>query len=385
MADTTTIAPNGPAGVRFTVASRPQRRFSANQTANIASGPTSLQPIQLPATGFVRKISLYFNVTFAAASAGAVVAGDGPFNLVNAVTLTDATGQPIYQPVSGYNLYLLNKYLPSGVENVPEVFRSYQNPVQGPEYAYSTTSTAGSAVFRLDLDLEQDPNTGYGCIPNLDSNASLQLKIDLAAITNAFSGTGISAGSVQVIVSQWYWAPVSATTANVPNATTPAGFGDFVETRYETQTVTAQAENTVTATNRGGLIKGIIAVSRAAGARVAFPTTSNVGLVFDNNPIDEGIRVAEQQDYLRRTYGYIGSDAGTSYAPLSGGASGLDNGVLVWNFASFAGGRDSWLSTRVGTLLQLKLTPGASATQLELVTQLAQVRDAAAFYNTQSV
>jgi hypothetical protein len=45
-----------------------------------------------------------------------------------------------------------------------------------------------------------------------------------------------------------------------------------------------------------------------------------------------------------------------------------------------SGGRDSWLSTRVGSLLQLKLTPGASATQIELITRLAQVRDPAAFY-----
>src|SRR3954469_577555 len=90
------------AGIRFTVASRPQRRFSATQTVSNLAGATEFQPIQLPATGFVRKISLLFTASVTSASAGAVVAGDGPFNLISGITLTDATGQPIFQPVSGY-------------------------------------------------------------------------------------------------------------------------------------------------------------------------------------------------------------------------------------------------------------------------------------------
>src|SRR5690242_4243806 len=95
-------------GIRFTVASRPQRRFSNRQTVSNFSGPTSFQPIQLPATGWVRKLALYFTASFTAASGAAVVAGDAPWNLITNITLTDATGQPILQPVSGYNLYLIN-------------------------------------------------------------------------------------------------------------------------------------------------------------------------------------------------------------------------------------------------------------------------------------
>lgn len=376
-APTREIAPA--AGIRFTVASRPQRRFSATQTVSNVSGATSLQPIQLPATGFVRRIRLYITATMAASAGGAVVAGDAPFNLISGVTLTDATGQPIYQPISGYSLYLVNKYLGSGSihTNMP---RAWQNPHMGPEYAYSATATTGTATYRLDLDLEQDYSTGYGCIPNLDSNASLQLKVDVAAASVAFAGT-LTSSTVSVRVEQDYWAPVGPTTGGVPNATVPSGFGDFVETRYETQSVTAAAENTVTLTNRGGLIKGIIAVSRAAGVRTAFTASSNVGLVYDNNAIDEGITLESHKDVMRRAYGYMGADIGTSYAALTAGTvSGIDTGVLVWPFHALSGGRDSWLSTRVGTLLQAKVTPGASATSLEIITQLCQVKDAAAFY-----
>jgi len=368
------------AGIRFTVASRPQSRFSNAQTVVNLNGSTSFQPIQLPATGFVRRISMLFTQTATFASAGAVVAGDGPWNLINGITLTDATGQPIMQPVSGFNLYLINKYLPSGMEktNTPN---PWGTPQFGPEYAYSSTATTATAVFRLDLDLEQDYNNGYGCIPNLDSNASLQLKIDVAQYTNAFTGTTPSAATLSVRVSQYYWAPVGATVGGVPAQVTPDGFGDYVETRYETQPVSAATENTVSVTNRGGMIKGIIAISRAAGVRTAYTAGANVGLILDNNPIDEGIPLEEHNAVLRRTYGYIGTDLTTSYAPLSAGTlPGLDRGVQVWPFFTLSGGRDSWLSTRVGSQLQLKITPGASATSLELVTQLAQVKSAESFF-----
>lgn len=378
MSETKTIAPNG--GIRFTVASRPQTRFSNTQTVSNLNGATSFAPIPLPATGFVRKVALKFTASFTAASAGAVVAGDAPWNLISSVTLTDATGQPIYQPISGYNLYLVNKYLGSGgvKTNTP---RAWMNPHLGPEYAFTASATAGAATFRLDLDLEQDAQTGYGSIPNLDANAALQLRIDVAPYSVAFSGTTVSAASVSVTVDQHYWAPVGSSTGGIPNMTAPIGFGDYVETRYENQTVTASAENVINVNNRGGLVKGIIMVSRAAGARTAFTAGSNVGVVYDNNGIDEGIRLESQQDKTRRIYGYMGADVGTSYAPVTAGTvTGLDNGVLVFPFGDLSTGRDSWLSTRVGTLLQIKATPGASATQVELITQLAQVKDAAAFY-----
>ncbi len=367
-------------GIRFTVASRPQRRFSNVQTVNNASA-TSFQPIQLPATGFVRKISMYFTATVTFASGGALVAGDGPWNLISNITVTDATGQAIQQPISGFNQYLVNKHFSFGSMENTNHPRAYQNPQVGPEFAFAATGTSGTATFRLDIDFEQDFNTGYGCIPNLDANASLQLKIDVNPYTVAWTGTTASATAVSVRVCQHYWAPVNGTVGNAPAMTQPVGFGDYVETRYETQTVSASAENTVNVTNRGGLIKGIIAVSRAAGVRTAITANSNVGLLLDNNAIDEGITIEEHNDQVRRTYGYIGTDLTTAYTPIAAGTlPGLDRGVVVVPFGTYSGGRDSWLVTRVGSLLQIKLTPGASATQLELITLLAQVKDANAFY-----
>ncbi|HXK36335.1 MAG TPA: hypothetical protein VJ553_02040 [Candidatus Paceibacterota bacterium] len=376
----------GPAvgAIPFTIASRPQARYSASQASvsNFLAG-SSFQPIQLAATGWVRYIDLLFTATFTTASAAAVVAGDAPWNLVASVTLTDATGQPVFQPITGYNLYLVNKYLSAGNVNSPDNVAFASNPHLGPEFAYAASGTSGSATFRLRLEFEQDARTGYGCIPNLDSNASLQLKVDYSVYTVAFTGTTPSAATISMRVSQHYYAPVGTSLGGAAVNNMPIGAGDYVETRFETQAVSAAAENTVSLTNRGGLVKGTLLISRAAGVRTAITAASNVGVVLDNTPIFEGIPVEEWYAQMRRATGNIGADLTTSYAPLTAGVlAGLDRGVvpIPWDQLNVLT-RDSWLNTKVGSLYQVKITPGASATTLEAVTQLAQVRDAAAFYN----
>jgi hypothetical protein len=307
--------------------------------------------------------------------------GDAPFNLITGITLTDATGQPVQQPISGYNLYAVNKYLPGGSIN-SDMPRPYSNPQLSPEYNYAVTGgTAGTATWRLQIEFEQDYKTGYGCIPNLDSNASLQLKVDYGLGSLAFSGT-LTGSTISMRVSQEYWAPVSSSMGGAPVAVEPPGAGDYVETRYETQTVSASAENTVALTNKGGLIKGVIFVSRVpGGARIAYTAGANFGQILDNQPITEGIPIEEHYDLERRMHGYFGADLTTTYAPLTAGVnSGLDRGVVPVSYWGLSGGRDSWLATRVGSLYQVKFTPGATATQLEIITQIAQVKDPAAFY-----
>lgn len=368
-------------GIPFTVASRPQKRFANVQTVSNLAGGGSFQVVQLAATGWVRRVSLFFTQTVTSASAGAVVAGDGPFNLISGITLTDATGQPVMQPISGYNLYLVNKWLPGGsvATNNP---RPWENPQLSPEFAFASTATTGTATFRLDINFEQDFKTGYGCIPNLDSNASLQLKVDYAVYSVALTGTTTTAASLSMRTEQEYWAPVSGSLAGAAVEQAPPGAGDYLETRYETQTVSASSENLVNLTNRGGLVKGVLLVSRAAGVRTAITAASNLGILLDNQPINEGVPIESHYDQQRRMLGYHGADLTTSYAPLSAGVvSGADRGVVPINFDGLSGGRDSWLNTRAGSLFQIKVTPGASATTLEVITQLAQVKDAAAFYN----
>ena len=371
----------GAGSVSFPIASRVQRRFSQSPVVSPVNAG-SFPPISLPATGWVRRITLLVTGSMTFASGGAVVNGDGPFRALSGVTITDATGQPIQQPISGYNLYCVNKYSPRAQGN--NLTNPWENPVLSPEFNYVVNGGVTALfTYRLDIDFEMDSVTGYGCIPNLDSNASLQLKIDFAAFSTIFTGVTPSAQTLQVTVGQEYWAPVSSSQGGVAVDNAPPGAGDFLETRYETQPVSASSENLVTLTNRGGLIKNILLVSRAAGVRTAITPLTNLGILLDNQPINEGVKIEEHYDYHRRQYGYAGADvpAAGPFAPLAAGTlSGLDVGVVPINFDGLSGGRASWLNTRAGSLLQIKVTPGAGATQLEIITQMAQVKNHGAFF-----
>lgn len=371
----------GAGAIPFTIASRPQKRFSNIQTVSNLSAGGTFQPIVLAATGWVRKVVLLFTQSVTATTV-ALLAGDGPWNLVAGVTLSDATGQPIFQPVTGYQLYLINKYMPAGSTNGAwsPSFRS--SPQVGREHAYSGSGASGAATFRLVLEFEQDAATGYGCIPNLDSNASLQMKVDYAVASVAYTITTGTAATLSLRTSQHYWAPVGKSLGGSAVEVAPPGAGDYLETRYETQVVNASSENTIQLTNRGGMIKGVLLISRAAGVRTEFTAGANVGLILDNQAIDEGIPIEEQLAEVRRATGYIGAQLTTSYAPLTAGTlPGDDRGVFPFLFDIATPQRDAWLKTLIGSLLQVKVTPGASATQLEVVTQLMQVKDLSAFYS----
>lgn len=369
-------------GLKFTVASRPQSKYSAAQTVNNAAAG-DFQPIILNATGFVRRISLIFNASIAFASGAALVAGDAPFNLISLITLTDAAGRAIVQPVSGYTLSRINKYFSCGGLDT-SIPRVYGDPQVGSEFNYAVAGgTSGVATFRLDIDLEQDPVTGYGSIPNLDSNASLQLKVSYAAASAAFGGTTPSSQSLSVTVEQHYWATVSPTLAGRPVQQEPPGAGDYVETRYENKVVSGGSENLTDITSKGGMMRGLLLISRNAGARSDWQAATNFGIVLDNYDLDAGVKIETRLDKTRRTYGFIGAQLTTSYAPLSplGILPGLDRGVVAVNFGAESGGRDSWLPVRPGQVFQLRHTPAAGATQLEIVALIGTAASLSTFYN----
>lgn len=364
--------------VPFIKATRPQSRFGNVQTVSNLSASGSFAPIQLPASGHVRRLSFLVSATYTTSASAAVVAGDAPFNLISGITVTDATGTPVQSNISGYNQQLVNKYFPAGTTKNDS--QPYWAPQAGAEFAYAASGTSGSATFRIDVDFEQDANNGYMSIPNVDSNASLQVKVDYAAHSVAFGGGTASAATLSIRLDQDYYAPVSDSINNVPLSSAPPGVGDYLSLKYETQTVSAAAENIVTLASKGGILRGLLIVSRASGTRTAFTAATQFGVILDNTPIHDGVFVERWYDQMRRQTGYLGANVGTTIAPLTAGTvPGIDTGVLAVNFGRQNGGRSSWLPTKSGSQIQLRITPGASATTLEVISLVGNVGDKAAF------
>ena len=354
------------ASLPFPIASRAMSRFSFTETVALAAGIKPITPIQIPAVGYLRKIALKFTFT---GTGGSAWPTDGPASAISRIELRNAAGNPLFVPMTGYQLYLWNKWAH------PTVTAPYCAPYLG-EY----TQTAGTAAtFYLDLASEIDPETGLGSIPALASNRNYQLVIDAAPYTFVTGGT---AGTLTVEGVAHYWSePPASSTAGVAQETTPQGLGTVHQVQIDNQSVNP-GDKYVKLNNVGNFMRNIIFVLRnAAGARVdtSWPALSE--LYLDNEPMFY-LPKSDWRRQLRQQYGYTNT--------TQDAANGLDNGVFVLPFDALLGStagdpansRSQYLPTLDSSQLQLRGTNyGADTSTLEIITSSVIPRSTADIYS----
>lgn len=357
---------NNPAAIPFPIASRTMSRQSVVNTTVLSAGNTPTTPLQIPAVGYLRRLQLRFDMTF---TAGTAFPADGPFSLINTVELRTSSGNPLIVPMTGYQMYLINKY------GHPQV----QSPYSDPKYiAYSTTSGT-AASFYLDVPFELDPETGLGSIPALASNRSYQLGITYRSYSTV---TGATAGSVTVTAVAHYWSEPPATSASGLNQETqPQGLGTISQWLLETPSVNSGA-STLKLNNTGNLMRNIIFVARnAAGARTDGDWPSLVEFILDNEtlfylPKDDWKRAMRQQ------FGLAAASADV--------ANGLDNGVYVLPFDALVGSlsgdpansRSQYLPTLDSSQLQIKGSSfGGTISTVEILTNNITPSSSSDIYN----
>src|SRR5437868_3449745 len=83
----------------------------ANVDRSNAIGASSvlLGPDDVPAYGYLRHLLVYVQAT-GGTGAAAVAKEDAPWSAIQELTLHDVNGAPIVGPISGYDLFLINKY-----------------------------------------------------------------------------------------------------------------------------------------------------------------------------------------------------------------------------------------------------------------------------------
>lgn len=357
--------------IPFSLASRKMTRFSfsaGTQTLN-ASAPLPLSPIQLPAVGYLSHVNLEVTVTGTGGTTPAFTA-DAPFNVLQSVEFKTAAGNDIIVPLTGYQLYLANKY---GCQYAVSPFAD--NRV-GRQYS----ATAPSAHFFLQIPLELDAATGYGSIPALASNRSYQLNLTLAAIASVLSGTpGVT---VTINGTAHYWSePPASTASGAVQATAPSGVGTVSQWQIEMPSVTP-GDKLIKSNNVGNVLRTLIFTLRnASGARIDADWPATAELYLDNEPMFYFTK-NEWEDCMTKWYGF---DAASKDV-----AKGLDTGVYVIPFHALAGGiagslsnsRSQLLPTIDGSQLQLRGTSfGANTSTLEIMTNSVIPTDAATLYS----
>lgn len=370
--------PKSVPAIPFTRASR-RKSALAFDTGNVQLGASTSQvaPIELPPAGFLKWVELDVAITSAGNSATVAFQPDAPFSVITFINLTNSAGDTIIVPISGYQLFLLNKY---GVfaEDAP-----FCDPKRDPNYATTTGSgaTGGTARFLLRIPIEIDPRDALCALPNLAANKSYQVQLMFAPLTQIYSTSPTVAPTVRVTGYMHFWSqPNSANALGTPQQTAPDGNGSVNMIRVQTIPVT-QGDKLFNLSNVGNVIRFAIFVLRtAAGVRSAadLPATNQVIL---NNDTMFYLPLAEWQSDIATSYGY---NVGAIDA-----AGGLDSGVLTLHQfmeqrgrVLCDGPRDQYLPTLDATLLQVRGTSfGATAATLEVITNEIKPISAAALYS----
>lgn len=361
--------------IPFPLASRKMTRLSFSQvtTALSATAPTLMTPIQLPAMGYLSHVNLEVSVAITGGTTPAFTP-DAPFNVLQTVEFKTAAGNDIVVPMTGYQLYCMNKY---GCQFAASPMSDARMGMQ-----YSANASSGAHFF-LQVPLELDAANGYGSIPALASNRSYQLNIVLAAISSLVSGAPTSV-TVSITGTAHYWSePPASTASGAVQATAPSGVGTISQWQIEQPSVNP-GDRLIKSNNTGNVLRTLIFTLRnASGARIdtnGWPSICE--LYLDNEPMFY-LSQNEWSDLMCKWYNFQASSKDV--------ANGLDTGVYVIPFHalasnSFAGNtgnsRAQLLPTLDASQLQLRGTSwGSAVAGLEIITNSVIPTDAATLYS----
>jgi len=389
-------SPQVPA-IPFVRAARKKSAAAATLTGTVPAAAQQLQVVQVPAAGYLRGIELLVDVATSGNSAAtafktAATAGDAPWSFINSINLVSADGSNLVSNVSGYQLFLVNKY---------GAFRSQGQQMDPRSDQYfsitsGTGATGGSFSFRLFIPVEIDSSQAMCAIPNLAANKSYQINIQLNASGAVYSTAPTAAGAYTITVINHYWSqPAAMNAVGVPQQIAPVGVGSVNLTSLQTIPVT-QGDRIVQLQNVGNVIhKLIFTLRKSDGTRTTTDWGSTNQLILNNDTLfywttpNATTNKSTWASYITDTYGY--GDAVNAAAPGTtstlDSANGLDTGVYALNFGDINGNaqtacsRDQFLPTLDSTLLQLRSTSfGANAATLEVLSMAVKPTSAAALY-----
>jgi len=374
--------------IPFTRAARRKSIQAFSQTFTLAAGTTTpVQPIELTAAGFLRYLDV--EVTFVSTGNSATVAlpavGDAPWSVLNSLMVTNAAGDTIYVPITGYDLYLINKY--GGMYEAP-----FNDPRNDPAFVALTTgagATAGSGTFIIRIPFELDPRDAFCALPNLASNKNYQISLMLASIAQIWSGGTAPNGAVTVnlTITMHYWSqPNAANGVGYPQMVAPVGVGSVSLFRMQTAPVTGGGNRITQLLNVGNVIRSIIfeLYSTATPSIRTDTQASPVNYIrLNNDPLLYWPTLANWNSEMKKAYGY-GGTAGTKDT-----AGQLDTGVYVvsdfmaqHDKVTVDGPRDQYLVTLDSTLLQHEASNfGVTASILKVLTNEIKPIEPAALYS----
>ncbi len=305
--------------IPFVRASRKKSRLAGQfGPVTLTTGVQPLAPIQLPAAGYLRRIRLTITGTTSANAAAVAFNNDGPFNVLQQISLLSANGDTLISTIDGFTLAMINKYfaLSSG----------RYDPAGDPNYSITTgaSATGGSFAFNVNVPVEMDARDAFGALQNMAANQSFLLQLSLNSTSGLYTTAPTTAPVVTITAVMEYWsAPADSNANGDPQATAPIGNGSVSLIQTQTPAIVASSQQNIQLLNVGNTIRCVMLILRnSAGLRTEtdMPAVSNV--YVNNDPWYYKTK-AQWRSQMAQEYDY---DAGTSATVTQ---NTLDNGVFI--------------------------------------------------------
>lgn len=304
------------------------------------------QPVlSIPAAGFLQ--DLYILVTTPTPAVGAATLNeDFPFNVLDTVSFEDVNNAPIVGPITGWDLYVINKYGGYTFSDDPRL-----SPV------YNCPATGLSIQFVLRVPVELVKRDALGALPNKSGSAQFKLRLRVAATGVIYSAPpATSQATIRIRVEQAdWWEPDPTDLKGRPQSQNPPA--------VQTTQYWSKVDYTVAVGSLrqkfdrvGYLIRNLVVVLRDTGGTTtrrsngegAFPDPFL--LRVEANTLITRLKLLWQQRMYNNGYhegvGATIADNYTGAAPL---ASSKDNGVYVEPFCLDFAHKPGW-ETRRGYL-----------------------------------
>ncbi len=336
--------------------------------------------VSLQTNAYLEAVIFDVILTTAGNAATVVFAADSPWQVIAQIKLDDPAGQSVVAPITGYQLYELNKYL-------PDTECSF-DPKGDPTYVATAGAgaTGGSFNFRLVLPVEHRRRDALGALNNSAANQRYLITLNIIPTFATLYTTPPTtpAPSVTFQFYQEYWTspPATITTAQGSSQVqqSPSGLGTVAFVRYERHNeVSGGGQPQIQLNNVGDYISGLVFTLRtAANARDIADWPSEFDWWVNDFQL-HALETAQWQRDLGRFYGYRNA-VETAF--------GLDNGVFplhqlaqLFDASVNFGPANQYLPTDATTKLQIRgSTWGASASYLEVLTRLLRPVSGAALF-----
>jgi hypothetical protein len=343
--------------VPFTRAAKEHYEPFFDTTYTLGATSQSIGPIDIPAYGFARGV--WIEVIAAGAAGTPVFYEDAPFNVLSEVIFQDVNGANIVGSLSGYDLYLVNKW--GGYMHLAD-------PKQDPDFSVTAT---GNFTFLLYVPLEVNGRDGLASLANQNAASTYKLRMTLAPSSSVYTTAPTTMPTVRIRCHLDAWTqPTQSDLRGNQNATQPPALGT---TAYWTKTVlnVPAGFQTLRLPRVGNYIRDLLFVWRDATAGTRAAGAANfldpAVIYWDTRTLKNMSRHMWRRQMSRRT-GYTGTDDS---------AAALDRSVFVEDYMhEFTGRlgyelRDGWLPTSQSTRLELSGTFGGAGTLTVITNDVA--------------